>query len=103
MVDTGIHALRWTRGQAIDFLVAETGKGRDAMTSEVDRYCVSPGQACGYKMGHNELVRQREVARTALGARFDLAAFNDAIVSTGGVPLSLLPAVVADYVAAAKG
>lgn len=103
VVDTGIHALRWTREQAIDFLVAETGKGRDAMTSEVDRYCVSPGQACGYKMGHNEILRQREIARAALGARFDLAAFDDAVVSTGGVPLSLLSSVVADHIAAAKG
>jgi uncharacterized protein (DUF885 family) len=103
VVDTGIHALRWTREQAIDFMVAETGRGRDAMTSEVDRYCVLPGQACGYKMGHNEILRQREVARAALGARFDLAGFNDAIVATGGVPLSLLPAVVADFVAASKG
>jgi uncharacterized protein (DUF885 family) len=103
VVDTGIHALRWTRQQAIDFLVAETGRGRDAMTSEVDRYCVQPGQACGYKMGQNEIVRQRQLAQDALGARFDLAGFNDAIVSTGGVPLSLLPAVVADFVAASKG
>ncbi len=103
VVDTGIHAMRWTREQAIDFMVAETGKGRDAMTSEVDRYCVSPGQACGYKMGHNEILRQREAARAALGARFDLAAFNDAVVSTGGVPLSLLPDAVAGFVAASKG
>lgn len=103
VVDTGIHALRWTREQAIDFLVAETGKGRDAMTSEVDRYCVSPGQACGYKVGHNEILRQREVARGALGARFDLAGFNDAVVSTGGVPLSLLPDAVAAFIAASRG
>ena len=99
VVDTGIHALKWTREQAIQFLVAESGKGRNAATSEVDRYCVSPGQACGYKIGHNEILRQRERARKALGERFELAAFNDAVVRTGGVPLSLLGAAVDQFVA----
>ena len=102
VVDTGIHAMKWTREQAIQFLVAETGKGRDASTSEVDRYCVSPGQACGYKVGHNEILRQRERARAALGARFDLAAFNDAVVSTGGVPLSVLGTAVDQFVAGSR-
>ena len=101
VVDTGIHALKWTREQAIQFLVAETGKGRDAMTSEIDRYCVSPGQACGYKTGHNEILRQRERAKSALGARFDLAAFNDALVKTGGVPLSVLGTAIDQFIAGA--
>jgi uncharacterized protein (DUF885 family) len=99
VVDTGLHALNWSREQAIRFLVEETGRGRDAMTSEIDRYCVSPGQACGYKTGHNEILRQRERARTALGARFDLAAFNDAVVKTGGVPLSVLGTAVDQFIA----
>jgi uncharacterized protein (DUF885 family) len=99
VVDTGIHALKWTREQAIRFLVEETGRGRDAMTSEIDRYCVSPGQACGYKTGHNEILRQRERARTALGARFDQAAFNDAVVKTGGVPLTVLGTAVDQFIA----
>ncbi len=102
VVDTGIHSMRWTRDQAIDFLVTETGKGRDAMTSEVDRYCVSPGQACGYKVGHNEINRLRSRATAALGARFDLAGFNDAIVKTGGVPLSVLGTAIDQYVASVK-
>jgi uncharacterized protein (DUF885 family) len=70
-----------------------------AMTSEIDRYCVSPGQACGYKMGHNEILRQRERAKTALGSRFDLAGFNDALVKCGGVPLTVLPSVIDRYIA----
>ncbi|HEV7813853.1 MAG TPA: DUF885 family protein [Janthinobacterium sp.] len=102
VVDTGIHAMKWTRQQAIDFLVENTGRGVAAMTSEVDRYCVSPGQACGYKMGHNEILRQRERAKTALGARFDLAAFNDAVVKSTGVPLTVLPTVIDRYIADAK-
>lgn len=99
VVDTGIHALKWTREQAIGFLVAETGRGRDAMTSEIDRYCVSPGQACGYKTGHNEILRQRERARTALGVHFDQAAFNDAVVKSGGVPLTVLGTAVDQFIA----
>jgi uncharacterized protein (DUF885 family) len=102
VVDTGIHAMKWTRQQAIDFLVENTGRGVAAMTSEVDRYCVSPGQACGYKMGHNEILRQRERAKTALGAKFDLAAFNDAVVKSAGVPLTVLPTVIDRYIAGAK-
>lgn len=103
VVDTGLHAMKWTRDQAIDFLVSETGKGRNAMTSEVDRYSVSPGQACGYKMGHNEINKQRDRAKAALGARFDLAGFNDTVVKTGGVPLTVLPTAIDQYIAKAKG
>jgi len=99
VVDTGLHAMKWTRQQAIRFLVENTGRGTAAMTSEIDRYCVSPGQACGYKMGHNEILRQRERAKTALGSRFDLAGFNDALVKCGGVPLAVLPSVIDRYIA----
>lgn len=101
VVDTGLHALKWTREQSINFLVENTGKGRDAMTSETDRYCVAPGQALGYKIGHNEMLRLREKAKAALGAKFDLATFNDEIVKTGGVPLTVLEAAIDDYVAQA--
>ncbi len=102
VIDTGLHALKWSRDQAIQFLVAETGKGRDAATSEIDRYCMSPGQACGYKAGHNEILRQRERAKAALGARFDLAAFNDALVMSGGVPLTVLGRAVDQFISGAS-
>ena len=102
VVDTGLHAMKWSREKAIDFLVGETGKGRNAMTSEVDRYCVSPGQACGYKMGHNEINKQRDRAKAALGDKFDLAGFDDAVVRTGGVPLTVLATAIDQYVAGAK-
>ncbi len=97
VADTGLHALHWTREQTVKFLMDESGKGEGAMTSETDRYCVAPGQACGYKTGHNEILRLRGVAQAALGPKFDLAAFNDALIMTGGVPLSVLPGVVATY------
>ena len=94
VVDTGLHAMHWTREQAIQFLVTETGKGRDAMTSEIDRYCANPGQACGYKVGHNEILKQRERLRTKLGDKFKLTAFNDAVIMTGGLPVAQLGAAI---------
>lgn len=102
VVDTGLHDKRWTRDQAIDWMVAATGRSKGAITSEVDRYCASPGQACAYKTGHNEIVRLREKAKAALGPKFDLRDFNDAVVTTGGTPLAVLETVIDRYVAAAK-
>lgn len=99
VVDTGLHAMGWSRDRAIDFLCEQTGSNRGSMTSEVDRYCAGPGQACGYKMGHNEILRQRARARAALGAKFDLAAYNDAVITSGGVPLDLLGGVIDRHIA----
>ena len=69
------------------------------MTSETDRYCVWPGQACGYKMGHNEILRLREQAKAALGPKFQVAEYNDMLVKTGGVPLTVLATAVDAWVA----
>lgn len=102
VVDTGIHALKWSRQQAIDYMVANSGSGVPNATSEVDRYTVSPGQACGYKMGHNEINKQRVRAKAALGKMFDLAGYNDAIVKSTGVPLTVLPTVVDQFIAASR-
>ena len=102
VVDTGLHHLRWTRTQAIDWMVANTGRARAAVTSEVDRYCVAPGQACGYKVGQNEILRLRGKAKAALGPKFDLRDFNDALVTTGGVPLAVLGPVIDRYIANAR-
>jgi uncharacterized protein (DUF885 family) len=71
------------------------------MTSETNRYCASPGQACGYKTGHNEILKLRTAALAKLGGKFDLAAFNDTLIRTGGVPLSVLPSAIDRYVASA--
>lgn len=101
VVDTGLHHKRWSREQAVSWMVAATGRSQRAITSEVDRYCASPGQACGYKVGHNEIVRLRQRAQAQLGQRFDLRDFNDAIVTTCGVPLTVLDGVIARYIAAA--
>ena len=72
------------------------------VASEVDRYCSWPGQACGYKVGHSEINRQREKAKTALGAQFDLKAFNDTVVLGGNVPLDVLAKNVDEYIRSAK-
>ena len=102
VADTGLHSMRWTREQTVKFLSDETGKTVGAMTSETDRYCVAPGQACGYKMGHNEILRLRAKATAALGSKFDLAEFDDVVVKTGGVPLTVLATVVDGYIASKK-
>jgi uncharacterized protein (DUF885 family) len=100
VVDTGMHALRWTRERAIEFLQSETGRGREAMTSEIDRYCASPGQACGYKVGHNEILKQRERLRSAQGEKFKLTAFNDAVIMTCGLPMAELGTAIDQLLAA---
>jgi uncharacterized protein (DUF885 family) len=98
VVDTGIHAKRWTRDQAIDWFVTTNGSTREEVQGEVDRYCAWPGQACGYKVGHSEIVRLRGKAQTALGGRFDLRTFDDAVVMGGNVPLTELEGVIDAYV-----
>jgi uncharacterized protein (DUF885 family) len=102
VVDTGLHDKRWTREHAIEWMVGATGRSVGAITSEVDRYCASPGQACAYKTGHNEIVRLRAKAKAALGDRFDLRDFDDAVVTTGGTPLAVLEGVIDRYVTGTK-
>lgn len=103
VVDTGLHAQRWPRERAIEWMVRATGRPREVMTGEVDRYCVKPGQACGYMMGQTAIERLRERARAALGADFDLRAFNDAVLAAGNVPMDTLAAAIErDLTGAAK-
>src|SRR5258708_11643613 len=100
VVDTGMHAKRWSREQAVQWATDNTGRTGEAMTSEIDRYSASPGQACGYKVGHTEINRLRDKAKAALGARYDLRSFNDLLVETGAVPLTVLAAQVDGYIKA---
>jgi uncharacterized protein (DUF885 family) len=99
VVDTGLHAKRWTRDQAIHWFSTTNGSSVEEVRSEVDRYCAWPGQACGYKVGHGEIVRLRGEAKATLGDRFDLRAFNDAVLLGGGVPMTVLAHNIAAYVA----
>jgi uncharacterized protein (DUF885 family) len=98
VVDTGIHAKRWTREQGVRFFVDGNGSNPQEVASEVDRYCSWPGQACGYKVGHSEINRQRDRAQTALAAKYDLKAFDDTVVLGGNVPLDVLAKNVDEYV-----
>ena len=102
VIDTGLHAKKWTREQAVQWMAEATGRAIPAVTSEVDRYCASPGQACGYKVGHTEILRLRDKAKATLGARFDIRDFNDTVVATGGTPLTVLGTVIDRYIAEAK-
>jgi uncharacterized protein (DUF885 family) len=102
VVDTGLHAKRWTREQGVQFFVDVNGSNPLEVASEVDRYCSWPGQACGYKVGHSEINRQRERAKTALGSTFADKAFNDTLVLGGNVPLDVLAGNVDEYVRTTK-
>jgi len=99
VVDTGMHALGWTRRQAIDFMVEHTALAPNNVANEVDRYISMPGQALAYKLGQLELLRLRAQAREALGARFDIRAFHDAVLTEGALPLGTLRRVVETWVA----
>jgi uncharacterized protein (DUF885 family) len=103
VVDTGIHARRWTREEAIDYMAANTGMAMSDVVAEIERYIVMPGQACAYKIGMMEILRLREEAKAALGERFDLRDFHDLVLTTGAVPLTILRDVVEDWIAQGGG
>lgn len=98
VVDTGLHTKGWSREQAVRFFMEKNGNKREEVVNEVDRYCSWPGQACGYKMGHSEINRQRDRARQALGAAYDLRDFDQAVVDGGNVPLDVLAHNISRYV-----
>ncbi len=102
VVDTGLHAKGWSRERGVRFFVDENGSKAEEVASEVDRYCSWPGQACGYKIGHSEINRQRDKAKSALGARYDIKAFNDAVVIGGNVPMDVLAKNVDEHVRAVQ-
>jgi uncharacterized protein (DUF885 family) len=102
VVDTGLHHKRWTREEGVRFFVERNGSNEGEVSSEVDRYCSWPGQACGYKVGHSEILRQRALAMEALGGAYDLRDFDDAVVKGGNVPLDVLAKNVDRYIAGAK-
>jgi uncharacterized protein (DUF885 family) len=101
VVDTGLHAKRWTREQGVRFFVDVNGSNPEEVASEVDRYCSWPGQACGYKVGHSEINRQRDRAKATLGTKYDLKAYNDTVVRGGNVPLDVLAKNVDEYLQSA--
>jgi uncharacterized protein (DUF885 family) len=94
VVDTGMHALGWSRQQAIDFMLANSALAENNITNEVDRYITWPGQALAYKLGQIEILRLRDDARRRQGARFDIKSFHDVVLRNGAVSLATLRQVV---------
>ncbi|MGQ0660614.1 DUF885 domain-containing protein [Sphingosinicella sp.] len=101
VVDTGIHYRRWTRSQATDYMVRTTGFPVPRTQREIDRYCVAPGQACSYKVGHTVWTRLRAEAERMLGSRFDLRGFHS-ILLKGALPLTILEQEVNAWVASQR-
>ena len=97
VVDTGLHALGWSRQRAVDLVLGHTAWAAADVEREVDRYISWPGQALGYQVGCTEILRLRERARTTMGARFSLAGFHDAVLEHGSVPMTTLDELVAAY------
>ena len=101
VIDSGLHDQRWSREQSIAYFGAHLGDPDSAAVQEVERYCIWPGQACGYMLGKMEFLRLRDRAKKALGRRFDIRAFHDAVLLAGNMPLTVLDRRVDDYIAAA--
>lgn len=100
VVDTGLHAKRWSREQATDYMVATTGFARPRTQREVERYCTQIGQACSYKVGHGVWTRLRKEAEAKLGKKFDVKQFHDVLLE-GAMPLTILEQRVRERIAAA--
>jgi len=103
VVDTGVHALGWSRARAIAFMEDNAALSRDNVVNEVDRYIAWPGQALAYKLGELEIRRLRADAQKRLGAAFDLRAFHDALLGAGAVSLPVLRAQIEAWVSRVSG
>lgn len=100
VVDTGIHHKRWSREEAIRSMMEATGDQESSVTTEIERYCVSPGQACSYMIGRQAINSMRASSTAALGSRFDLRGFHDTMLANGAVPLSVLERIMSDWTTA---
>lgn len=100
VVDSGMHAMKWSREKAVRYFADNAGDPDSAVITEVERYCVWPGQACCYMLGKLEFLKQRERAQRTLGARFNIRKFHDAMLLDGAVPLALMSGLADRYIAA---
>jgi len=100
VVDTGIHYKRWTREEAIDYMMENTGMGEHEVEAEVERYIVEPGQALAYKVGMLSILGMREKARGELGGKFDIKQFHNEVLTHGALPMTVLDRVVDDWISA---
>jgi uncharacterized protein (DUF885 family) len=97
-VDSGIHYKKWTREEAIEYMVKHTGMSRSEVTTEIERYIVWPGQATGYKIGMIKILEFRDKAMNELGAQFDIKEFHDVVLGNGALPLEILESLVDEYI-----
>ena len=102
VVDTGIHAKRWSREQAIDYMLTNTGMAELEVIAEIERYFVMPGQALAYKVGMLKILELREKAKQSLGPKFDIREFHDNVLKNGAMPLDVLERVINEYIVARK-
>ena len=102
VVDTGIHHKRWTRQQAIQYMLTNTGMAESDVIAEIERYIVMPGQATSYKVGMMKILELREKAKNTLGDKFDLKDFHDVVLKNGAVPLAILERLIDDYIVATQ-
>ncbi len=103
VVDTGIHAKRWGRQQAIDYMLANTSMAPRDVVVEIDRYIAYPGQACSYKIGELKFRELRTAAAKALGPRFDIRDYHHQVLSTGALPMDVLDAKIRSWITASGG
>ncbi len=103
VVDTGLHAMGWSRQQAIDYMLANSILAENNIVNEVDRYLTWPGQALAYKVGQLEILKLRDEGKRRLGARFDIKGFHDAVLRNGAVALPVLREQVEAYYAQVEG
>jgi uncharacterized protein (DUF885 family) len=99
VVDSGLHAMKWSRERAVKYYTDTLGDPEVSAVTEIERYCVEPGQACGYMLGKLEILKQRKKAKAALGPKFDIREFHDAVLLGGAVPLAILEKIVDNYIA----
>ena len=97
VVDTGIHAKRWSREDATRWMVENAGEPQTSAQREIDRYCVYPGQACAFMVGRLELLRAREAARARLGAKFDVRDYHERVLAAGPVPMEVMSRMIGDW------
>ena len=97
VVDSGMHAMKWSREEAVKYYTDTLGDPEASAITEIERYCVWPGQACTYMLGKLTFLAEREKAKAALGAKFDIRKFHDAMLLSGAMPLKVLDSVTARY------
>ena len=102
VVDTGIHALKWTRDEAAQYMDEVLGAQKGTFLGEVDRYCVLPGQAAGYMVGMLKILELRDRVKDELGEKFDVKEFHDMILGNGSLPLGILEEIVQEYIKTEK-